>query len=326
MNTTEMLAQLRLNCLIEDGSADYSDAVLLRELSDALTTKFQDTIVGFRNGTWQQRYHIAVTSGVPTYRLADQVTVISKVEIGYGTLSTSENTAFTRLAKVDEGHSDLFEGSYSGLGQPRAYVLRGNNITILPTPDNSSYLLRVTYYRRPPRLYPSQNSVSGTDRGRVTTITPSTGTIIVNALPLDQSLASPTAIATGAYIDVIRPSGWYDHSLSNTFVAFVSGTVLTFAANIIDQLKLVQVGDYVRVYGQSDWPMLPEDFHRCVVDVASTKILIQRGYQQKAANFAGDVTADLQRFDTLYSNRTREEPRRVRAELLQLRRWRLRLR
>lgn len=321
MNTTEMLAQLRLNCLIEDNSPDYGSAVLLSELSDALTTKFQDTIVGFRNGTWQQRYFQPVTSGLPLYRLANQVTVLGKVEIGMGSSADYDIITFQRLPKVDEGHSDLFESSYTGLGQPRSYALRGNDLVLLPTPDSSGYVLRITYYRRPPKLYGSQNNVSGTDRGRVTAINAAAKTITVNTMPFDQSLTSPAAISGTAQIDVIKPNGWYDHSLSNV-TASISGNVLTVTS--LQPTRDVQVGDYVRVYGQSDWPMLPEDFHRCVVDVATTKILIQRGYQQKASNFAGDVTADLQRFDTLYSNRTREEPRRVRAELLQLRRWRLR--
>lgn len=316
-----MLAQLRLNCLIEDNAPDYGDAVLLRELSDALTTKFEDTIIGFRNGTWQQRYFQPVTSGTPLYRLGNQVTVLGKVEIGMGSSADYDSIVFTRLPKVDEGHSDLFESSYSGLGQPRAYALRGNDLVILPTPDNGGYVLRITYYRRPPRLFGSQNNVSGTDRGRVTVVNAAAKTITVNTMPFDQSLSSPAAISGTAQIDVVKPNGWYDHSLSNV-TATISGNVLTVTS--LQPTRDVQVGDYVRVFGQSDWPMLPEDFHRCVVDVATTKILVQRGYQQKAANFAGDVTADLQRFDTLYSNRTREEPRRVRAELLQLRRWRLR--
>lgn len=324
MNTSEMLTQLRLNCLLEDGALDYTDAVLLRELSDALTTKFEDTIIGFRNGTWQQRYYEPVVSGTPTYRLGQQVTVLGKVEIGFGSATTTANLEainFARLEKVDEGHSDLFEVAYTGLGQPRAYVLRGNNLTLLPTPDNSGYTLRITYYRRAPKLFGSQNNVSGTDRGRVTAVDPVAKTITVNTMPFNQALAVPAAISGTATIDVITPSGWFDHSLSNV-TATIAGSVLTVTSP--QSLRDVQVGDYVRVYGQSDWPMLPEDFHRCVVDVASTKILVQRGYQQKAANFAGDVTADLGRFDTLYSNRTREEPRKVRAPLTALRRWRLR--
>lgn len=320
MNTTEMLAQLRLNCNIEDGAVDYTDAVLLRELSDALTTKFEDTIIGFRNGTWQQTYYQAVTSGLPHYRLGRQVTVIGKVEIGTGSSANLDDINFVRLPLVQEGHSDLFQGSYNGLGQPQVYALRGNDLVLLPTPDNGGYVLRITYYRRPARLMPSQNDVSGTARGQVSAVNVAAKTITVNtSMPFDMAQAVPAAI-TGTYtIDVIKPNGWFDHSLSNV-QASIAGLVLTVISP--QPLNTVATGDWVRVFNQTDWPMLPEDFHRCVVDVCSTKILVQRGYQQKASNFAGDVTADLQRFDTLYSNRTREEPRIIRAELSTLRRWR----
>src|ERR1043165_6493654 len=170
MNTTEMVAQLRLNTLLETDAPDYPDAVLLRELSDSMLAKYQDTIVGFRNGTWQQQYFIGVTAGDPTYRLSRVVTVLGKVEIGKGSISSTDGINFVRLNKVDEGHADLFEGSYSGLGQPQVYVLRGSDLVLLPTPDSGGYVLNVTYYRRPPRLYASQNNVSGVDRGRVTAI------------------------------------------------------------------------------------------------------------------------------------------------------------
>lgn len=316
-----MLAQLRLNCLLEDSAVDYTDAVLLRELSDSLMTKFQDAIVGFRNGTWQQQLMTVVVAGDPTYRLSRVVTVLGKVEIGIGSFNNTDDINFVRLHKVDEGHADLFEGSYNGLGQPQAYVLRGNDLVLLPTPDNNSYILKITYYRRPPRLYASQNSESGTDRGRVTAVNNTLKQITVNTLPFDMSLAVPSAIVTGAAIDVVKTSGWYDHCLAPTFCS-IAGNVITVTSSTVST-RDVQVGDYVRALGQSDWPMLPEDFHRCVVDVCSAKILIQRGYQQKAANYAGDVTADMARFENLYGNRTREEPRKIRAPLTQLRRWRV---
>src|SRR5262245_24983596 len=194
MNTTELLAQLRLNCLLEDGAVDYPDAVLLRELSDSLSTKFQDMIVGFRNGIWQYQYLTSTVAGDPTIRLSRTVTVLAKIEIGMGSLTSPDSIYFSRLPKVDEGHADLFEGSYSGLGQPKTYVLRGNDVVLLPTPDNAGYVYKITYYRRPPRLYPSQNSASGTDRGRVTAVNTTLNTITVNAMPFDMSLAVPAAI------------------------------------------------------------------------------------------------------------------------------------
>jgi len=325
MNTTEMLAQLRLNCLLEDGALDYTDAVLLRELSDSLVTKFQDSIVGFHNGIWQQSYYLSITSGTPRYRLKQDVTVLSKVEIGTASGTDFSDTVFHRLALAHEGHADLFESSFNGLGQPLAYVLRGNDLVLLPTPDNSNYVLKITHFRRPSRLYPSQNAQAGTDRGRVTAIDTTNKRITVNAAPFDQSLASPAAPSDGASvrIDVVKTSGWFDMALGDVAATWSSANSW-FTVTSTQPVRDVQVGDYVRFYGQTDWPMLPLDFHRCVVDVASTKVLTQRGYPQKASNYAGDVTADIQRFETLYGNRTREEPRIIRAPLTQLRRWRLR--
>jgi hypothetical protein len=321
MNTTEMLAQLRLNCLLEDTAPDYTDDVLLRELTDSLRTKFQDTVVGFRNGIWQTSYYQPLTAGFPLVRLARQVTVLGKVEIGNGSSANYNDINFTRLPQVQEGHSDLFESSFNSLGTPQFYVMRGSNIVLLPTPDNAGYVLRVTHFRKPPRLFASQNNVSGTSRGLITAVNQVTRTITVNAQPFDMSLSTPAAISGTVNIDVIRDGGWHDHSVSNQ-PATVSGSTLIVGGT--QPLYDVGAGDWVRVFDQSDWPMLPTDFHRCVVDVASTKILIQRGYQQKASNYAGDVTADLQRFETLYSNRVREEPRIARAPLMALRRWRLR--
>lgn len=320
MNTTEMLVQLRLNTLLEDGAVDYTDDALLREMTDALTTKFQDTIVSFRNGTWEQQQFTTLTTGRAAYRIPRHMTVLGKVEIGMGSSSDYDSISFTRLPMVQEGSADLFERSYSGVGTPCAYVLRGSDLVILPTPDNGGYVIKITYFRKPPRLVASQNGVAGsTSRGSITAVDPVARTITVNTMPFNMTAAVPAAISGTANVDVVKFGGWFDHALS-----FVSGTI---AGNVItiagtQPMRNIAVGDWLRPFEQSEWPMLPEDFHRCVVDVASAKILVQRGYQQKAANFAGDVTADLQRFVSLYSNRTREEPRRVRAPLTELRRWR----
>lgn len=322
MNTTEMLAQLRLNCLLEDSAIDYPDTVLLREMSDALSTKFQDTIVGFRNGTWQASYFQPVTAGQARIRFDAPVTVVSKIEIGNGSSANYDDINFMRLPLVSEGHSDLFEASYNGTGSPQAYVLRGNDIVLLPSPDNGGYVLRITYFRRPPRLFPSQNSLAGTDRGRVTAFSATLRTITVNALPFNMNQVTPAAVVSGDRIDVVKSNGWFDSSLIHQPISNIGALTLTISGT--QPMRDINVGDYVRSFGQSDWPMLPEDFHRCVVDVTTVKILVQRGYSQKATNFAGDVSADLQRFQSLYADRVREEPRIIRAPLSQLRRWRLR--
>jgi hypothetical protein len=321
MNTTEMLAQLRLNCLLEDSAIDYPDAVLLRELSDGLVAKYQNLVLGMRSAYWQASYLNFTATGVARYRITQQVSVLSKIEIASTDFNGVDNADFSRLQKVDEGHADFYEGAFSGLGRPTAYALRGNDIFLFPTPDSTGYCLKVTFFRRPMRLYTSQNAQAGTDRGRVTAVDNTLRTITVNAIPFDMSLATPSAAASGSRFDIIRPSGWYDPSLGDVQCT-IAGNVLSVVSTQLT--RNVQVGDYVRVYNQSDWPMLPEEFHRSVVDTATVKILVQRGYQQKASNFAADVSSDLQRFDQMYSKRVLEEPRVIRASLVSLRRGSMR--
>lgn len=318
MNTTEMLAQLRLNCLLEDAAIDYPDSVLLRELSDSFIAKYQSIVVSMRNGFWEQQYYQPLSTGVARYRLTPNASVISKIEIGSGSSANYDDIDFSRMPMLQEGHSDLFETSFNSLGQPRGYVLRGNDIVVIQTPDSGGYVMRITYLRRPARFYASQNAQAGTDRGRVTAVNTTTRAITVNAIPFDMSLVTPAQIVNGAQVEVIKPSGWFEPSYGIASTASISGLVITITGT--QPMRDIAAGDYLRVSGQTDWPMIPEDFHRSVVDTATVKILVQRGYQQKASNFAGDVTSDLQRFEELYQKRVIEEPRVIRAPLATLRR------
>jgi hypothetical protein len=85
-------------------------------------------------------------------------------------------------------------------------------------------------------------------------------------------------------------------------------------------MSSIQVGDYVRAADQSEWAPIPDDFHRCLADITSIKILIQRDFQQKAMGYAQDVNSDLSRFSSLINDRVQEEQQVPRAALPSLRR------
>jgi hypothetical protein len=311
-----MLAKLRLNTLLEDTAVDYTDAVLLTELNDSLTTKFQQLVLDADSGYWLQTTTVNTTTGQAMYRIPPRSIGLSKVEI-VGV--NAANASYCRLPRTTEGHSDMFQTTVGGVGTPQCFVTRGDQIVLLPTPDNSGYTLRISYYIRPSKLTASQNSVSGTDRGRVLSINTSTRVALLNTAPFDMSLTVPAAITTGFQrVDVVHPNGWQELSLVQSTQTIAGGISITFGGT--DDLSEIQVGDYVRAEDQTDWPPIPVDFHRCLVDVASVKILIQQDNQRKAAGIASDVNADIGRFSTLISQRVKEEPVTVRANLPFLRR------
>jgi len=308
MNATEMLAILRLNTLLEDSAPDYGDAAMLREINDALTTKFQRLVLDARRGHWLHYVDYQLTAGTKSVRLPPRAVAISKVQIGAGTPSTAD---FVRLPQVDDGHSETFEGSRAAVGRPSCWFARGDRIHLSPAADSTGWWVRVWYYIRPSVLVPASAN------GRITAINTTTRVLTVNLLPIDMSISTPAFITSGLQrIDVVHPDGWHELALIGAPQTY-SATNITVGGT--DSLDEISVGDFVRVADQSEWPPIPDDFHRCIVDVATVKILIQRDYQNKASGFAQDVGADVQRFASIIANRVREEPRVVRAPLPGLR-------
>jgi hypothetical protein len=313
VNSTQLIAQVRLNTLTSDSDTDYTTAVVLQELNDSLTTKFQGFVTEADSGYWLQSTTVTTTTGQAEYRIPARSIGLSKVEISSGSSPLSP----TRLRRISENNTNVWIGDGS-LGTPTFFATRSDQVVLFPTPDNGSYTLRIWYFIRPSDLQVSQNSVSGTDRGRITAINTAARTVTVNVIPFDQSLVTPASITSGLQlVDIVHPDGWYELAMVGQ-AQTISGLVITLGGT--DPMTRVQVGDYVRVVDQTDWPAIPSDFHRCLADIASTKILLQQDYQQKAAGFAGDVSADIGRFSALISDRVHEEPRTLRAALPMLRR------
>jgi hypothetical protein len=108
-------------------------------------------------------------------------------------------------------------------------------------------------------------------------------------------------------IDIVHPDGWHE-------LSYISGVpVVTNPTNIqipgTDYLGDIAVGDFVRAGEQTDWPCLPDDFHRCLADVAAIKILYELNLLDKAQALEATVGNDLQRFRSLLLPRVKADPK-----------------
>jgi hypothetical protein len=312
MRTDQLIATVRMNVGIEDTHPDYTDARILIELSDALTTTFERAVVAARNGYWCKPFLYTVVAGASKYRIPARSCGIEKVDLGVGAVPQ-----FMRLPELSEAHAELAERPASITGQPVGYVIRGDQVVLLPVPDGGTYTLRVWYYVRPSRLVPPQTGGTGggTVRGQVTGVNVSTRQITVNAIPVDMDTIA--TMGSGVQkIDVVHPDGWHELALVAMPQTY-SGTVFTVVGT--DDLAEIAIGDFVRVAEQTDWPCLPDDYHRCLADIASVKILLQMDQPQKASGFAQSVNADVQRFVEMIQPRVKSEAKVVRAPLPYLR-------
>jgi hypothetical protein len=311
MNTTELLAALRYTAWIGDASAytAYTDARLLLELDDKLNSVFGDIIIKARNGYWAKQLVTSTVIGRSRYRIPYRACVggLEKIEV-----ADSTNGAFYRVREVPESEAQVYAGPISGNpGQPRVYTIEGDQIVLMPTPD-SVLPLRFTYYLRPSKLVPQQSS--GTVRGLVTAVNPTLRTMTVAALPFDQSLAVPSAITSALQlIDVVHPNGWHELGLVNAQQTIAGVGPFTITVGGTADLSDIEVGDFVRAADQTDWPCLPDDYHRALADVAAIKVMIEQSRPTDAVE--ANVTNDLTRFRSLLLPRVKAEPKTIPVSL-----------
>lgn len=292
-----------MNCTLEDDHPDYSDAWIGTEYNDALSSKLSEMIMESKSGYWLQSVDYTTTVGQPRIRVPSRALILSKIEIAMG------GATFQRLPEVFEGHADLFNVPAATMGQPVGYVLRGDQIWLMPPPDNSAYTIRVWYFIRPSIVSRPQSTgeilIANTATRQLTFVGGVNPHKYINGI--DNGVVD---VSDG--IDVIHPDGWHELALVGGSFTLPGGV---FTLPVGTDMSRVLVGDVVRLAGYTDWPPIPDDFHRMLCDIVSAKILSQLENDKKAASIFQDGAADMARFSRLISDRTIEEPRTLRPYL-----------
>jgi hypothetical protein len=289
---------------------------LLRELTDALTTKFERPVLDAKANYWIHSYDVLTTSGQAEYRLPQRAIGLSKVELGG---PNTPSNGFVRLPQTSEDNINVFQTPAASLSQPQRWVLRGDQVVLFPTPDNGGYTLRIWYYVRPSRLTLTQTSTFG----QITAINYNTGAVTIGGLFVgyDSAYAPVAFAANSSRFDIIAPGAWHELKVVDATCSTVTFPTFTFDPSLLGD---VVVGDVVRYGDNSEWPQIPEDYHRTLIDIASVKILVQRDLLSsgKAGGYAQDASIDIQRFANMIAQRVQEEPAVYRADLPSLRNYR----
>jgi hypothetical protein len=309
MRSDELLSRLRKSAFIGDAAAypEYPDSELYNELNDRLRSVFSDTITSARSGYWLQTI---VTS---SYMGGSRIPARS-VTGGLESVEVLQNGVYLPLQEV----TPLEAAPWTSPGTPWAYWCNNESITLVPQPP-SNVTLRLRYYLRPSLLVTSQSSTqggAGVDRGRVTFVDSVNKIVHVNAQPFDYSLAVPAVVSGNITLDIVRPVGWFTPTVVSGPATIVNATILQFAANPFisadEFADFVREGDYVRVAEQTDWPALPQDFHRMLADAAAVNVLREMDLVDKADTLSTAASADFARFAKLIQPRVKSRPKKIR--------------
>lgn len=301
MKSDALIARVRRTVFLGDAAAapEYTDDIILEELDDRLTGVFVDLVLKSRpTGYWLQRAIKLTTVGQMSYRVPPRAALqgLEKLEC-----SGDAGSTFYKLKPLLIDEQQQYLDAAGSVGQnPLYYMLAADQAEITPAPS-SVQPLKFSYYVTPSRLVLPQTSGFVTDISAI-----GARQVTVNALPKDMLAVGTPDIASGATVDIVHADGTHELALVGA-TATVGGLVLTLGGS--DDLSRIIVGDAVRVAAQSEWPPLADEFHRCLADLAASKICVELGIAEKMTPQAiQDIREDLARFASAIKPRVKADP------------------
>lgn len=188
---------------------------------------------------------------------------------------------------------DDLEGRRDASGMA-GFVVNGDKISILPTPDVSTDYIRVRYQLAFPRLVPTAEA------GLVTSVNVGGGTTTISTGGL------PSSWVTGDDIDVIEGRSGFE-----VLVTDADTTIAGSAVSISGSYNDIQAGDWVALAGESPIITLPDVLHPAVYGYTASRILFEVGEKSGGGVERGMAQNALERAIGSISPRTDGRARRI---------------
>lgn len=312
MRSDEAITATRDSADIGDALAwtDWTAAKVLDQINKRHMALMTAEMIGAREGYGVQSSVVTCTIGQAFYPIPDRAIggALEKLEI-----RAPGQTMWTTLEKVSVRDWQQYDQGPTSPGTPAYFCIQDGFVELAQAP-NAAFQLQFTFYIRPSRMVTAQSSTvagdgsDGVDRGRITAINTTTRTVTVNAVPFDQLLTVPAAITTANQrIDIVHPGGTFACAMYSQ-PQTLAGSVFTLGGT--DDMSRVQVGDYVRVAEQTDWPSnLTLEFHQMICDRAAMEILRMTGRAEEEAILGQTVAADLKRFRMTINPQVKTQPK-----------------
>jgi hypothetical protein len=290
VNTTELVAQTRISGQLSSQDPTYTSDRILDELTHALRDRYTNPVAKLRQGFWKKSLVVPLVSGRNFYPLPPRAVIqgLELLEI------TFDGSHYRQLSIMTDTQAVEYDATLTG--EPRAYVLESDGVRLIPSPNSSSWSLRMTYLLRPNELVP---------------FTTGNQVVAIGSNFLDVTSPNPTSTwPLNTKLDAQHSSGSHEISLIDGKVASIAASgpnwKITFTTPI--DLTRVQVDDYVRLSNTAVFPVLPEEFHRTLCDYTAGMILISKGDEEKGKILAEKAASGLERAIDLAQPRIRNSP------------------
>jgi hypothetical protein len=253
--TDDLLAEVRARVAAPSANGLLSSEEILELADQEMRAELASLLIGVRSEYWLTSYTTSVTANTASYRIPDRSLGMGLRDVTLYDASGNE----WNLIQVPADKRYFYARNTSN--PPRAFTLENGQVTLLPTPTQSGYTLRLRYYTTPPTL------ALVSDSGSLTSIVDSTHVGIHS-----ESTARVRTVLNK--VDIIRGGGMFDViDADNEVAGYVASTStegsleLDVALTAAEQAEISQPGyppqagmrqDYVCISGTTVYPPIPE--------------------------------------------------------------------
>lgn len=295
----DLIASAKLRSFAPTSQYTFETADFIRIANEELSQKLVPDIFGKREDFFLTFKDVDLTSGV------DRVT-IPKRAIG--------NT-FKSLWYVEDGvikyqlklaTEEEYE-SYSGsTGTPQMFIIEGDEVVLLPTPNSSSGSVRFRYYAKPNLL------ISTSSCAKITAISSASGT---TTFTIDTDLTAD--LSTGDEVDVVSGASPFLLWADEVPLTAISSTEMEVDTDDVDNAAGTvepQVSDYICPTGYSNIPMIPVEFHAVLAQMMAVRMLAGLGDLNKLTAAAQILEQMRKESVSMIVNRVESQPRLIRPQ------------
>lgn len=250
-DTTSLLSRWRLRSVLDGTETDYPDATGLDLCDQVIVEEITPRIIAKNADYFETHVDVAVTSGRHRYPIPSRA-FLGKINSLY--MLNASKTGAVLLYFTDQRLIGLQQS-----GSPTDHVIADNSIVLGSIPSTAGYL-RIYYPYRPSQLVATAACmlITGRSGGQLTGTPVGTWT-------------------TNDRFDVVSGTSPFELIHASLTASSVTGGV-TFTESELDTDRLDDGGTYyVALERQTCFPMVPEEFHRLIAELASCPVLENQG-------------------------------------------------
>lgn len=287
--TTELLENIRRKARVSSTDPSYTDAALLREADDAVSSVFLPAVSNLGQFHLVRTVDLTVTANQADYRIPERAAGDALVDVW---LTDSDGNSGHSLPDVGLDRVHTY-----GTGEPIGYAIQGQVITLVPTPTTTTGRLRVKYTTRRGKF------VATSSAAQITGIDTGTKTVTCSTVP--------SAWVNTSEYDLVQGMPGFDHlAIDQGVSAVVTGASGTLAFDNTLPTDLA-VGDWVALAWETPVVQLPLEMHGVLELEVASKIAKAIGDYAVADHYKADVREAVAAWQNMAAPRNKLQPRKI---------------